>query len=84
MTRSKKIFVALGVLFFIFLLLLIYDISRKTTFPGPKSRPKKDLPADADTVKHTSSPKSAFYPLLNLSDGFGFGRYMGAIIFETD
>ena len=60
MTRSKKIFVALGALFFIFLLVLIYDISRKTTFPGPKSRPKKEAPKEADTVKHTLSPKSAF------------------------
>jgi hypothetical protein len=59
MTRSKKIFFGFMVLFVIFIAVVSYDISRRTTFPGSKSQLKerlkeKYLPTDslaADTSK---------------------------------
>jgi hypothetical protein len=38
MTQSKKIFLALAVVFFVLLFYASYDISTRTTFPG--SRPQ--------------------------------------------
>jgi len=43
MSRGKKIFVFLAVLFVILLAYASYDISRKTTFPGSKSQLKERL-----------------------------------------
>jgi hypothetical protein len=54
MSRSKKIFVALVVLFVLLLAYASYDISSRTTFPGSKpqlqERLKKNyLPGDTAT-----------------------------------
>jgi hypothetical protein len=43
MSRSKKIFLALAILFFGLLFYASYDISTKTTFPGSKPQLKKRL-----------------------------------------
>ncbi|MBL0744298.1 hypothetical protein [Chryseolinea lacunae] len=59
MSRSKKIFVGVVILFAILLAYASYDISRKTSFPGSKSQLKqrlkeKYMPLDSgvsDTVK---------------------------------
>jgi hypothetical protein len=43
MSRSKKIFLAVCISFFLGLVYLSYDISSKTTFPGSKSQLKERL-----------------------------------------
>ena len=49
--------------FFVGLILLAYDISRKTTFPGSKPKLKEPLNVNPsenkDTTKSTLSPKSS-------------------------
>jgi hypothetical protein len=59
MTRSKKIFLVVVVLFFLFLIWLMYDISSRTTFPGSKNREKR---AFLEYGQFHSSPNSAAYP----------------------
>ena len=57
MKRSKKIFLVFGVVFFLAMLVVGYDISRKTSFPGSKTYmeesilPSDDEPEIADTTK---------------------------------
>lgn len=57
MKRSKKVFLALAVVFFLIVLVVGYDISRKTSFPGSKKYLKESiLPSDnepqvADTTR---------------------------------
>lgn len=36
MKRSKKIFLAVSLIFIVVVLLVAYDISQRTTFPGQK------------------------------------------------
>jgi hypothetical protein len=58
MTRSKKIFVGAAVLFFFLLVIVSYDISRRTTFPGSKSQLKQRLKQQylkPDTTEKDSS-----------------------------
>jgi hypothetical protein len=43
MTRSKKIFLALAIVFFILLIYVSYDISSRTTFPGSKPQLKERI-----------------------------------------
>jgi hypothetical protein len=43
MTKSKKIFLALGVVFFTLLFYASYDISTRTTFPGSKPQLKERI-----------------------------------------
>jgi hypothetical protein len=43
MTRSKKVFAGLAVIFVIFLIYASYDISRRTTFPGSKPQLKERI-----------------------------------------
>jgi len=62
MTRSKKIFVAAAILFFLFLVGLVIDISRKTTFPGARNRKgtlQQTKPVPKDSLPDTLSSKSA-------------------------
>jgi hypothetical protein len=65
MTRSKKIFVGIMIVFFIALGYASYDISSRTTFPGSKSQLKERIKKtylksdssalkDADTVSRES------------------------------
>jgi hypothetical protein len=42
-SRSKKTFIVVCILFFAGLIYLSYDISSKTTFPGSKSQLKERL-----------------------------------------
>jgi len=56
MKRSKKIFLALAILFFVALILVSYDIFKRTAFPGTKKqRPEIHLPTD--TLKTDSIPQ---------------------------
>lgn len=43
MTRSKKVFITLAILFFLGLGYISYDISSRTTFPGSKSQLKERI-----------------------------------------
>jgi hypothetical protein len=43
MTRSKKVFAGLAVIFVILLLYASYDISQRTTFPGSKPQLKERI-----------------------------------------
>lgn len=57
MSRGKKIFVLLAIVFVILLAYASYDISRKTTFPGSKSQLKERLKekyVGKDTVSNDS------------------------------
>jgi hypothetical protein len=51
MSRSKKIFFLVAIAFFLLLLCVTYDLSRRTTFPGS---PKKSLSTGADTLQGDS------------------------------
>lgn len=59
MSKSKKIFAALAVVFLVLLFYASYDIATRTTFPGSKSqlkeRLKKKYEAPADSVKKDST-----------------------------
>lgn len=64
MSRSKKIFTALAVVFFMLLLYVSYDISTRTTFPGSKPQLKERIKGDYsasdslsyDSVRNDSMP----------------------------
>lgn len=65
MSRSKKVFLILAVIFFIAMLYFAYDFSSRTTFPGHKREmeekatvtdPGGDL-SDTDTISPDSLPK---------------------------
>lgn len=54
MTRSKKVFLGIAIVFFASLIYVSYDISKRTTFPGSKSQLKERLKKQylqADTTK---------------------------------
>ena len=62
MTRSKKVFIAIVVVFFILLAYASYDISSRTTFPGSKSQLKERLKKQylkADSVVQDSLLKDS-------------------------
>lgn len=42
MTRSKKIFTAFAIAFLLALIYVVFDISRRTTFPGARHDRKAD------------------------------------------
>jgi hypothetical protein len=60
MSRSKKIFLAFAVVFFVLLFYVTYDIGKRTTFPGSKPQLKERLKkqlleedsAKTDTLSH--------------------------------
>ncbi len=55
MKTSKKIFLLLALLFFSAIAYLGYDISSRTTFPGPKSQPKEEsIKSKTDTTQMDS------------------------------
>jgi len=61
MSRSKKIFFAALGIFFLILVYLSYDISRRTSFPGSKSQLKERLKqeyTEEDSVMDTLETKS--------------------------
>jgi len=43
MSRSKKIFIGLAIIFFALLIYASYDISTRTTFPGSKPQLKERI-----------------------------------------
>ena len=57
MSRAKKVFYTLAVIFVILLSYASYDISKRTTFPGSKSQLKERLKRTympVDSVKNDS------------------------------
>lgn len=49
MKHSKKIFIIVSLLFFVAVLVVSYDISRKTSFPGSKKHLKESImPSDPE------------------------------------
>ncbi|HRK54430.1 MAG TPA: hypothetical protein PK185_10990 [Cyclobacteriaceae bacterium] len=57
MSRSKKVFIALAILFFTGLGYISYDISSRTTFPGAKTQPKESIKPQLiapDSIKQDS------------------------------
>lgn len=49
MKHSKKIFIIVSLLFFVAVLVVSYDISRKTSFPGSKKYLKESImPSDPE------------------------------------
>jgi hypothetical protein len=61
MTRSKKIFLGFVLVFLVSISCLVYDISRKTSFPGSGKQSKPALKQDSltrkDTLKSILPPK---------------------------
>lgn len=59
MKRSKKIFVIVAILFVLATLIVGYDISRKTSFPGSKKYLKESIApseeSDSTSVKQKES-----------------------------
>ena len=53
MKRSKKLFLLIAALFFIMLIAIGFDISRKTTFPGSKEESATSDPSD--TIPNTDN-----------------------------
>ena len=43
MKRSKKIFLAIAVVFLVIMIIIGYDISSRTTFPGAKKNLKERI-----------------------------------------
>ena len=48
MKKSKKVFVIIGVLFIVATIIVGYDISRKTSFPGSKKYLKESIAPSED------------------------------------
>jgi hypothetical protein len=48
MKKSKKIFIGIGILFIIATLIVGYDISSKTSFPGSKKLLKESIAPSAE------------------------------------
>lgn len=60
MSRSKKVFVAVMVIFFGLLAYASFDISRRTTFPGSKPQLQeriKDVYMKPDSVENDTSKR---------------------------
>ena len=43
MNKNKKIFLLIVFIFILFIIIISYDISRRTTFPGSKSQLKERI-----------------------------------------
>jgi hypothetical protein len=59
MTRSRRIFLIGAIVFAAFLAFTVYDISRRTSFPGSR---KTGQQPPADSLKSDSSAKSVVHP----------------------
>lgn len=51
MKKSKKVFVIIGMLFIVGTIIVGYDISRKTSFPGSKKYLKESIVPSEDEQK---------------------------------
>ncbi|HBH22172.1 MAG TPA: hypothetical protein DDY13_01990 [Cytophagales bacterium] len=55
MGKSKKIFLGLSIVFFLIMIAIGIDISRKTTFPGSKGYLKESIiGSESDSTKQNS------------------------------
>lgn len=52
MTRNKKIFLALFLIFMLIMLWIGYDISSRTTFPGSKGNLKERISTETEQKKN--------------------------------
>jgi hypothetical protein len=57
MSRSKKIFLVFAAIFITIMLLIMYDIARKTTFPGGNKKEKQSIQENDRTDSLKSSIK---------------------------
>ena len=55
MNRGKKIFLALSAVFLLALLIVSYDISRKTTRPGARRLLRESIAPSGDSLKNDST-----------------------------
>lgn len=51
MTKNKKIFLTLFIIFMLIMLWIGYDISRRTTFPGSKGNLKERISSEEESKK---------------------------------
>jgi hypothetical protein len=51
MTKNKKIFLVLFIIFMAIMLWIGYDISRRTTFPGSKGNLKERISSETEAEK---------------------------------
>ncbi len=58
MKRKKKIFVVVAILFFIATIIVGYDISTKTSFPGSKKYLKESIAPSEEEVKDSVNTKT--------------------------
>ncbi len=58
MKKSKKIFLILSVIFFLIIILISIDISRKTTFPGSKNHWEETV-APSDSTNNDEGNEKA-------------------------
>ena len=65
MKKSKKVFVIIGVLFIVGTVIVGYDISRKTSFPGSKKYLKESI-APSEDEKEVSKEDSTGVKLKEL------------------
>lgn len=59
MKKSKKIFLVVGILFFLATIIVGYDISRRTSFPGSKKLLKESIAPteEIDSLSQESNQK---------------------------
>lgn len=57
MSKNKKIFLILFVLFMLIMLWIGYDISQRTTFPGSKGNLKERISTEAESEKKWQEKK---------------------------
>ena len=57
MSKSKKVFLIVAIVFFVVMVYLGYDISSRTTFPGSKSQLKERLMNSGSDESKSDSTK---------------------------
>lgn len=57
MSRSKKIFAAFAIAFFLMLAYIVYDISSRTTFPGSAPATESHEKPPEDSIPGNSVPE---------------------------
>jgi hypothetical protein len=57
MSGSKKLFLVIAAIFFLSVLYVMYDMSSRTTFPGPKPK-MEDIQTGTGTESESKEPDS--------------------------
>ena len=61
MTKNKLIFLILGVIFLIIMVLIGWDMSRKTTFPGSKGNLKERIAPASEELKDEEKNQNNYF-----------------------